>query len=221
MYLLLTGTKKGKSMGKFIDLTNEIIGRLTVIERVENIGKCTMWKCKCECGKEVVIRQPDLRSGRTQSCGCLHSEQLSLRNTTHNLSKTKLCSIWRSMKGRCLNPKDQAYKNYGGRGVTICEEWSNNFVAFYNWAINNGYSEELSIDRIDNNGNYEPSNCRWATRKVQANNKRDNHYLIYNGKSQTISQWANELNIKPHTILRRLNLGWSVERALSEGVVSV
>ncbi|MBR6613181.1 MAG: hypothetical protein IKK84_00250 [Clostridia bacterium] len=208
-------------MGKFIDLTNEIIGRLTVIERVENIGKCTMWKCKCECGKEVVIRQPDLRSGRTQSCGCLHSEQLSLRNTTHNLSKTKLCSIWRSMKGRCLNPKDQAYKNYGGRGVTICEEWSNNFVAFYNWAINNGYSEELSIDRIDNNGNYEPSNCRWATRKVQANNKRDNHYLIYNGKSQTISQWANELNIKPHTILRRLNLGWSVERALSEGVVSV
>jgi len=203
---------------KLIDLTGNTFGRLTVIERAENAGKTTRWKCQCECGAETIVRQPDLKSGRTSSCGCLFSEQLAARNSKHGLSNTKLCSTWRAMKGRCYNPNCRAFKNYGGRGIGVCDEWRNDLEAFYNWSMANGYQDNLSIDRIDVNGDYSPNNCRWTTKIVQANNTRSNHLLEYEGRTQTIAEWSREVGIKQHTIVRRLNLGWSVEKALKTPV---
>lgn len=191
-----------------------MFGRLTVLDRAENAGRTTRWKCICSCGKETIVRQPDLKSGRTTSCGCRFSEQLAERNSKHGLSGTKLCNIWRSMKDRCYNSNCPAYKNYGGRGIKVCDEWFSDLKAFYDWSIANGYDEGLTIDRIDVNGNYEPSNCRWVDRIVQANNTRSNHFIEYDGRTQTIAEWSKELGIKQHTILRRLSLGWTIERAL-------
>lgn len=205
-------------MPKLIDLTGQRFGRLTIVERAENIGRTTRWRCVCDCGNETVARQPDLRSGRTRSCGCLFSEQLAERNATHNLSKTRLCNIWRSMKDRCYNPNCQAFKNYGGRGIEVCKEWRCDLKAFYDWAISNGYDDSLTIDRIDVNGNYEPSNCRWADKTVQANNTRANHLLEYGGETMTIADWSRRTGIKQHTILRRLSLGWDIEKTLKTPV---
>ncbi len=122
----------------------------------------------------------------------------------HGLSKTRLYGIWRDMKKRCYCQSCKGYKNYGGRGITICSDWLHDFQTFYNWAMDNGYAENLSIDRINVNGNYEPSNCRWATKKEQANNKRNNHFLTLNGKTQTITQWANEIGVTDTTVHSRL-----------------
>lgn len=202
-------------MGKFIDLTGQKFGRLTVIERTESSNKNIKWLCECECGGIVSVFGTDLKSGKTQSCGCIASEILSERNFKHGLSQTRLCRIWRHMKERCFNPKCPAYHNYGGRGIAMSDEWVKSFQAFYDWAMENGYEENLTIDRIDNNGNYEPSNCRWVTRKVQANNMRVNHRLTYNGEDKTIAEWSDVTGIKQHTIIRRLGLGWSVEKALT------
>lgn len=130
--------------------------------------------------------------------------------------KSRLYTIWKNMKARCSNNASQN-SYYGARGITVCEEWRNSYQAFYNWAMANGYTDELTIDRIDVNGNYEPSNCRWATLKEQANNKRNNRLLTYNGKSLTVSQWTKELGFNQGLISRRINyLGWDIERALTE-----
>lgn len=205
-------------MPKLIDLTGQRFERLTVIERAENAGRTTRWKCVCDCGNVTIVRQPDLKSGRTLSCGCLFSEQLAERNAKHGLSKTRICNIWRSMKDRCYNSNCKAYKNYGGRGIRVCDEWLNDLKGFYDWSMTNGYEENLTLDRIDVNGNYEPSNCRWADRTTQANNTRSNHLIEYDGKTQTIAEWSRETGIKQHTIIRRLGLGWSIERTLKTPV---
>lgn len=174
-------------MSKRIDLTGQKYGRLLVLERAEDHitksgTRITRWKCKCDCGSETIVSHANLRSGTTTSCGCLHKEIVGALNRSHGLSNKcgRLYPLWKSIKYRCYCESSPDYKNYGGRGIVMCDEWKNNFVTFHDWAIANGYKEEktekglniLTIDRIDVNGNYEPSNCRFVTNEVQAKNKR-------------------------------------------------
>ena len=135
--------------------------------------------------------------------------------TKHGLYGTRLYRIWHDMKSRCYYSRSIDFDRYGGRGIAVCTEWRENFQSFYEWAISNGYSDELTIERIDSNGDYCPENCRWATAKEQGNNRSNNRILAYNGKIQTVSQWAKELNISESTICTRLWRGWSVEKALT------
>lgn len=206
-------------MSKFIDLTNKKFGRLTVIKRVENAKDGhAQWLCKCECGNYKIICGRSLQKGVTLSCGCLISEITTKRNTKHNLYNSRIYSIYKDMKKRCYNKNNKSYENYGGRGIKICDEWlnkENGFINFYNWAINNGYKVDLTIDRINVNGNYEPSNCKWATIKEQANNRRSNHLITYNGETHNITQWAEILNISYGALKNRIRNGWDIEKAFN------
>ena len=198
-----------------IDLTGKRFGRLIVTGFAEKRGKKTLcWDCKCDCGKTKIILGASLKNGATQSCGCYNREIATKKSTTHGLSKHPLYRVWKAVKRRCYNKDTDAYQNYGGRGIIICDEWRDDFQAFYGWAMANGYKEGLTIDRINNNGNYEPCNCRWITRKEQNNNTRRNVLIEYKGKTNTVTEWCTILNVKYAAVVRRLRRGWSIERAL-------
>lgn len=158
------------------DITGQTFGRLTALECVgTNKRHSYVWLCVCTCGNTKVIDGNQLRMGRTKSCGCLDLENHILRpnRVTHGQCGTRIYRIWKAMKNRCFNPNTQDYKRwYGSNGITVCEEWKNDFSSFYEWSMAHGYRDDLSIDRVDPSGNYEPSNCRWADAKTQANNKR-------------------------------------------------
>lgn len=159
---------------KMVPMVGIRFGRLTVISYGGKIGTNAAWICKCDCGNITKpIYGSSLRCGRTKSCGCIHREGLIHRNTTHGKYSSKLYGVWNCMKQRCNNPKNNRFHDYGGRGITVCNEWKDDFQAFHDWAMSNGYAEGLSIDRIDVNGNYEPSNCRWVTMLEQRHNRRD------------------------------------------------
>lgn len=205
------------------DLTSKKVGKLTVL-RLSNkepkTGKIK-WVCQCECGNIVEVFSSNLIREHTKSCGCLSREKSSERMKTNNPQykhgkvNTRIYNIWSSMKKRCYLKTHIHYKNYGGRGIKVCEEWKNDFMSFYNWAMNNGYKEGLTIDRIDSNKDYCPKNCRWITYKEQQNNKRNNHIVTYKNKEYTISELANEKNIKYDILLYRINKGWNLEDAVS------
>lgn len=163
------------SKGKINNLEGQKFGRLTVLEITDRrIGGNVVWLCVCECGKQTEVKAGNLQSGMTKSCGCLRSEKSTVTHTTHGKRNTNLSMVWQSMKQRCLNPNNKSFKNYGGRGITICDEWKNDFQAFYDYVSVLPHFGEAgySLDRINNDGNYEPNNVRWATAKEQSNNKR-------------------------------------------------
>lgn len=209
-------------MGKLIDLTGQQFGRLTVIERADDRFsrkgiKKIMWLCKCKCGNEPVIWTKHLRSGHIKSCGCLLrevAEEKGHRTAIHKLSRTRIYRVWSNMKSRCYNPQRSKYAIYGGRGITVCDEWLHDFKAFYDWAMANGYQDDLSIDRIDPNLNYCPGNCRWITLREQSRNKRNNYSITINGETKNLADWCEQYSKKYTTVLYRIQRGWSPEEAL-------
>lgn len=191
------------------DISGKKYGFLTAIKfshyRKTPSRKTIYWEYKCDCGNFIIRAKGDVSKGNIVSCGCKTKELHNIKIKIHGLSNTSLYDVHRLMLRRCFNKKIKAYKNYGGRGITVCEEWKNDFMAFYNWAISNGYKEGLTIDRIDVNGNYEPNNCRWVTREEQANNKRNNHYIFYKGEKHTLADWCKILKLNYNTTRGRFN----------------
>lgn len=203
-------------MGKIIDLTGQRFGRLTVIEFAgKDSAHHSRWLCQCSCGNKKIVNRSNLVLGKILSCGCLRREQASQLNRTHGQSDTRLYSIYCNMISRTENPNASAYDCYGGRGIKICAEWRNNFGAFRDWSLSNGYNNNLSIDRIDNDLGYVPSNCRWVPTNEQFNNRRSSCLITYQGTTRTKKQWSRALGINYHTLCNRLAAGWTVERALS------
>ena len=185
-------------------------GSLTVIEYTGRDQEFkARWKCLCDCGTELIVDVWNLKSGHTKSCGCLGRNRLGDINRTHGHSQTgeSIYPVWKSMKARCNNPNNQAYHNYGGRGITVCKEWDEDFQAFYGWSMKNGYDPDLTIDRVDNDKGYYPENCRWATRLEQANNKRSCKYITYNDETRTIAEWSRIFNVNYSAFMSRVKRG--------------
>lgn len=195
-------------MRKKLDITGQRFGRLTALYRLNNYhDHHSYWLCVCDCGNLVEVYLGSLRKGASTSCGCLVKK--------HGKSYEPLYRRWLGIRNRCCNKSDEHYKDYGGLGIKVCDEWSNDFMNFYNWATNNGYKSGLTIDRVDVNGNYEPNNCRWTTPKQQARNRRNNRMFTYNDETHCLSEWCEILGLNYNTVCTRLNkLKWSIERAL-------
>ena len=208
-------------MGKFEDLTGKTFNRLTVIKRTEVEKKEVYYLCKCTCGNEKIIRGKDLKYNKIKSCGCLNKEKTTERNTKHSLRHTRIYRIWLLMKNRCLNSKYHLFKNYGRRGITICDEWKNDFVKFYNWSMANGYKDDLTIDRINVNGNYEPSNCRWATKLQQQRNTTRLRKITYKNETHCISEWAEILGLEYNTLYHRFRINNYSEDVLKRVIENV
>lgn len=206
-----------RSKERYIDITGEKFGTLTVLKKDKiDKNRSMCWLCKCDCGKMIVVSGTSLRSGNTKSCGCVGTEKLRKRVTTHGKYKTRLYRIWNNMKDRCYNEKCAEYYCYGGRGIKVCDEWLHDFIAFYNWSMDNGYRDDLTIDRKDVNGNYCPENCRWATLKDQLNNTSRNHRITYNGETHTMAEWAEITGINYKTICSRIcDRKWDEIRAIT------
>ena len=211
-------------MTKNINLIGKKIGKLTVIQLDHIKTKFydnrprdyKYYRCLCDCGNEKIVVESSLIKGVTKSCGCLHKKRAKEANIKHGLKGTRIYNIWRNMKSRCLNEKDFHYKYYGQRGITICNEWINDIKSFHDWAIKNGYAENLTIDRIDVNGNYEPSNCRWVPQYIQNRNTRKNIIINYQGEKHCLKDWCNILDLNYQKALRRISqLKWEPEKALT------
>lgn len=207
------------------DLNGMRFGKLTVLKQEESKSGQKRWLCQCDCGNFRIVYETKLLNNWIKTCcvDCIEKkvEKMVINGKTfyrHGMSGTPLHKKWCGMKIRCYQKNSNGYENYGGRGIRICDEWigENGFQNFYDWSMDNGYMDGLTIDRIDVNGNYEPSNCRWVTQKEQDNNKRTNHYLEYNGEIKTIAQWSRDTGINKNTIKSRIEkYGWSVEETLT------
>lgn len=197
---------------KLKDLTGLTFGYWKVLRRAENKGKRAMWLCKCVCGKEKVIQGTSLKSGLSKSCGCKKSEN---HFKTHGLANHPLYAKWLAIRHRCKNPHNHKYKNYGGKGITVCSEWDSDFELFYEWALSNGYKEGLELDRIDNTKGYSPENCRFVTHKENLRNMERTILVTINGKTAPLIEWCEKLNLKYLTVYSRIkHYGWTPEKAL-------
>lgn len=206
-------------MSKFNDLTGMKFGRLTVIKRGEDrvspSGRHRVtWDCMCDCGNTLSVHTDNLTRGKSNSCGCIRKEMMSKRQRTHGDTDTKLYGIWSAIKARCYNENTIAYKDYGGRGIKMCEEWRNDYTAFKDWACENGYKNGLSIDRENNILGYCPENCRWVDASVQANNRRSNRVYTIGSETHNLTEWANKMGINPKTVFTRVYSGMDIETAL-------
>lgn len=180
--------------GKIKDLTNQKFGRLTVRElSYVDKKRGAVWLCDCECGNTKEVLSVHLVRGDTKSCGCLLKDVSKNLHKTHGLSNTRIHNIWMHTRRKCTNPNDKRYKDYGERGIKVCDEWMNDFISFYNWSMQNGYQDDLTLDRIDVDGNYEPNNCRWVDNDVQSHNKRLDKLYTYNGKTLSVRDWCKEI----------------------------
>lgn len=203
------------------DLSGQRFGRWTVVQsagtrKMSNGRNRHLWNCLCDCGTERVVEEPSLTSGRSKSCGCYHSDimhDVGKVNTTHGMSNSRLYRIWRHIINRCNNPSDSSYSNYGQRGITVCDEWLS-FDSFMNWALNNGYEDGLSIDRIDTDESYTPDNCRWADDKTQANNRRSTKVYTIGQESHSIMEWSEIYNVPYKRTWKRLSKGMDILSAL-------
>lgn len=211
---------------RFNNLIGRKFGRLEVLEFIgRRIGRrrngashrSFYWRCICECGTHRIAMGGNLVKGNIVSCGCFQRELLSANRRTHGLTKTPEYKVWGSMIDRCTNPKNDCWGRYGGRGISICPEWRRSFETFLA-DIGPRPTRKHTLDRINNNGNYEPSNCRWATQTTQSRNKRNNRILTFNGATLCVVDWANITGLNPCTIYARLDAGWTAERTLTEPV---
>ena len=211
-------------MGKVKNIIGNKYGRLTVIEQRgfsetnKHGQRYAVWYCKCDCGNYVERTTDVLKKGKS-SCGCRQKEvlkEMSEYNKKHELSKNRIYGIWKNMISRCYRKKDIHYPSYGARGITVCDEWKNNSSKFFEWAFANGYQENLTIERIDNNKGYNPENCTWVTKEQQYKNKRQNIMITYQGKTMCAEDWAKETNINAQTIRWRYKKGWSIEKIFEQ-----
>lgn len=197
--------------GDHLDLTGKRFGKLTVVKEAERVRGLHAWECICDCGNTSIVPTASLRTGNTKSCGCL--------SKSHGGSGTRLYIVWTRMMDRCYRTKTERYKNYGARGITVCDDW-HDFSNFRDWAMQSGYDPQAkrydcTLDRIDVNGNYEPSNCRWITMKEQSQNTTRSHFVTVNGETLTLSQASEKYDISAATIWARLmTLGWDDENAV-------
>lgn len=200
------------------DYTGLRFNRLLVVSLSHCKASRSYWNCLCDCGNEVVVQSQHFIRGHTKSCGCLQREAAAAIRRTHGMYLTAEYGIWRDMKQRCLDPNSSCFYRYGGRGITVCDAWQQSFEIFYE-SMGPRPSAKHSLDRIDNNGPYSPENCRWATNAEQSSNTRRNQLVTFEGKTKTITEWANELGIRPSTLNSRLcKYNWTVEEALTTPV---
>ena len=205
------------------DLTNQQFGELTVLSQAqdsvaENGRHYKMWHCRCSCGNEKDFYECNLIGGKSKSCGCVSRQKMIERTTTHGMTNTRIYRIWENMRKRCRNHNDPRFHRYGGRGIKVCDEWNNDFLSFYNWAIENGYEDYLTIDRIDNNGMYCPDNCRWTDIKTQCKNRSTNIWVEIDGEMKIVSDWAELYGLDRDLIYRRISVGWDPKRAILEQI---
>lgn len=192
-------------MGRWEDLRNKKFGNLTVIAPINKINSAgyKLWRCKCDCGTEIVVSSTDLKRKRTTNCGCKNDKNKSD-------VRTLLYYRWKDMRKRCYNQNNKSYPNYGARGIQICDEWREDFQTFYMWCMKHGFKPELEIDRIDNDGNYSPQNCRFVTRSENQRNKSTSRFVTIAGETKTVSEWAQKTGIPQYKIFEYLKNGKSV-----------
>jgi len=210
-------------MAKIKDLAGQRFGRLTVLyDTGERKNGSVVWHCQCDCGNESDVGSDKLVSAHTTSCGCYQRQRAAEVNTVHGMTREKIFHsiyrTWGDMLQRCENPSRKNYRNYGFRGIKVCDEW-HKFIPFCDWALASGWQKGLQLDRINNNGNYEPGNCHWATPQENNRNRRNNRMITFAGKTQCLAAWADETGIGYFTLRSRINLyHWTIERALTEPV---
>lgn len=217
---------------KYEDLSGKTFNRLTVLKlhhkkqlfnkNGKPNGHLYYYECLCSCGKISIVASTLLKNNSVKSCGCLREDEIKKsenKHRIHGMKNTRIYKIWSSMRGRCHYKYIHGYERYGGRGIKVCQEWEENFMNFYNWSINNGYRDDLTIDRINFNGNYEPSNCRWVTKKEQARNTKSNHNITYKGETHCLKEWSEILGINYGTLKGRIQKRkWNIEKAFTEPI---